>query len=220
MFDREALPRVVPFAAYMAFSVVAMLLERAGLGAEQLRWLYPVKVGTVLAILLWYRRQYVELLSGGLGARAAGWAVVVGVVVLVLWVSLDAGWMQIGTSAGFDPRTNGQVDWLLVACRIAGAALVVPVMEELFWRSFLMRWIEAPAFLALSPRAVGVRGFVVSVLLFGSEHNLWFAGVVAGAAYSWLYIRSQNLWQPILAHAVTNGLLGAWIMFTGQWSYW
>jgi membrane protease YdiL (CAAX protease family) len=33
-------------------------------------------------------------------------------------------------------------------------------------------------------------------------------------------MRHRNLWSPILAHAVTNGMLGVWVVRTGSWSYW
>lgn len=220
MFDRDALPRVLPFLVYIGFIFVADMLGRLGWPAHELRWLYPIKIAAVLAVLLACRRRYTELSGFGLGAPGALLAALVGVVVLVLWVNLDAAWMVVGSSAGFDPRSDGAIDWLMAAVRIAGAALVVPVMEELFWRSFLMRWIDAPDFLAQSPARVKARGFVVAVILFGFEHNLWLAGIVAGAAYSVLYVRSQSLWSPILAHGVTNGLLGVWIISTGHWTYW
>ncbi|WP_317201431.1 CAAX prenyl protease-related protein [Janthinobacterium sp.] len=220
MFDRLALPRVLPFAVYIAFIFIADMLGRLGWAAQDLRWLYAVKIAAVAAVLLACRRHYTELRWRPLGAAALLTALFTGVVVLVLWISLNADWMVIGASAGFDPRNNGAIDWLMVAIRIGGAALVVPVMEELFWRSFLMRWIDTPKFLDLDPARVGVRGFIVTVILFGFEHNLWLAGIVAGVAYSVLYMRSQNLWSPILAHGVTNGLLGVWIISTGQWTYW
>ncbi|MDF2642955.1 MAG: prenyl protease-related protein [Pseudomonas sp.] len=219
-FRRPSTSRILPFAAYMAFVAIADGLGRLGWTAEELRWLYPVKIGVVLVLLLACWRTYVELARPALGWRAACEAIVVGVVVLVLWVNLDAGWMQVGSSAGFDPTSGGEIDWWLVAVRIAGAALVVPVMEELFWRSFLMRWIESRNFLALRPALVGLQAFLITAVLFGIEHNLWFAGVVAGVAYGYLYMRSENLWSPILAHAVTNALLGIWVVSTAEWTYW
>lgn len=220
MFDRQSLPRIVPFAIYMAFIFIADMLGRLGWQAQELRWLYAVKIGAVLAALLYYRRSYSELARPALPLR--GWllAVAAGVLVLVLWLNLDAGWMQVGQSAGFDPRNDGALDWPLVLVRLAGAALVVPVMEELFWRSFLMRWIADANFLQFPPARVTIRGFIVTVILFGFEHNLWLAGIVAGAVYSLLYMRSNTLWSPVLAHGVTNGLLGCWIISTGQWTYW
>lgn len=220
MFDRPAWARVAPFAAYLAFIAVADLLARLGASPAQLRWLYPVKIAVVLALLLAYRRHYEELRLARLGGRAAATAVAAGIGVLLLWINLNADWMTVGASAGFDPLRNGELDWRLAAVRVAGAALVVPVMEELFWRSYLMRWLASPRFQQVSPARLGWKPFVVTVVLFGFEHNLWLAGIVAGAVYSLLYMRSCNLWSPVLAHGVTNGLLGAWIISTGHWTYW
>lgn len=225
VFNRAAWLRILPFAAYMLFIVIADLLERLGVAPGPLRWLYPVKVGVVALLLALFWRHYHELgrhagRSPRLTVPALLAALAAGVGVLVLWVSLNAGWMIVGSAPGFDPRDAGRIDWLLVAIRIAGAALVVPVMEELFWRSFLMRWIVNPDFETVEPSQLGLKSFVITVLLFGFEHNLWLAGIVAGAAYSLLYMRHRNLWSPILAHAVTNGLLGVWVVMTGNWSYW
>jgi CAAX prenyl protease-like protein len=221
MLDRVSLPRIAPFFAYLFFIFVGDMLGRMGFTAGQLRYLYLVKIATVLVILIVYRKHYVELAWQALPVRTIVTAVATGLLALVLWVNLNAGWMTIGASAGFDPRgPTGAIDWTLVVVRIAGAALVVPVMEELFWRSFLMRWMEAPDFLKVPPGDVKCKSFVVTVILFGLEHNLWLAGIVAGAAYSVLYMRSRTLWSPVLAHGVTNGLLGVWIIATGQWTYW
>lgn len=220
-FQRPSTARILPFAMYMAFIAIADLLARLGLTENELRWLYPVKIAAVVALLWAYRRRYTELAWQPVRWPTFIVACATGVVVLVLWVSLDAAWMQMGVSAGFNPTgADGRIDWLLVALRIAGAALVVPVMEELFWRSFLMRWIERHDFLNLIPAAVGLKGVVVSVILFGVEHNLWLAGIVAGIAYSLLYMRTGSLWTAVLAHAVTNGLLGVWVVITANWAYW
>lgn len=220
MLDRPALPRIVPFAIYMAFVAIADLLTRLGWSAAELRWLYAVKIAAVIAALLYYRRRYIELTDRRLRIPELAMSASAGVVVLALWVNLDASWMSIGSAAGFDPRTDGRMDWLLVAVRLAGAALVVPVMEELFWRSFLMRWMASTDFLQADPRQVRWGGFVVVATLFAVEHNLWLAGLAAGAAYGLLYAYTRNLWTAVLAHAVTNGLLGCWIIVTAQWTYW
>ncbi|WP_156116548.1 CAAX prenyl protease-related protein [Massilia sp. 9096] len=220
MFNRAAWLRILPFAVYMAFIAIAELLTRAGAPPGVLRWLYPLKVGLVAVLLALFWRRYEELKRFSLAPAAILTALATGIVVLVLWVSLDAGWMVVGASPGYDPRVAGRIDWLLVAIRIAGAALVVPIMEELFWRSFLMRWIDELDFQTVEPPQLSLKSFSIAVLLFGFEHNLWLAGIVAGAAYSWLYMRFRNLWTPILAHAVTNGLLGLWVVQTGNWSFW
>jgi CAAX prenyl protease-like protein len=224
MFNRAAWLRILPFAAYLAFIVIGDVLERLGVRQDTLRWLYPAKIALVAMLLALFWRQYREFSREysrfHLAPLQALTALATGVLVLVLWIALDAKWMIVGSPAGFDPRVGGRIDWLLVAIRIAGAALVVPVMEELFWRSFLMRWVDAADFESVEPSQLTLKSFVITVLLFGVEHNLWLAGIVAGAAYSLLYMRHRNLWSPILAHAVTNGLLGVWVVRTGSWSYW
>jgi len=217
---RAAWVRILPFAAYLSFFLVGDVLARLGLDAASLRWLYAAKTATVVALLALFWRDYSELKTGLPSFGVLLTAVAAGVAVFFLWINLHAGWMVIGTSDGFDPRTNGALDWPLVASRIAGAALVVPVMEELFWRSFVMRWIDKPDFLRLDPAQAGLRGVVISVVLFGFEHNLWLAGIVAGGIYGLLFMRHRTIWSPILAHAVTNGMLGAWVVMTGAWSYW
>ncbi len=212
--------RILPFLAYMACIVLGDVLEHAGWAGAQLRWLYPLKVVLVVICLTFFWRLYSELRGPRLGLAAILEALAVGALVWVLWINLSAPWMVVGTAAGFDPRTGGQIDWPVAMLRLAGATLMVPLMEELFWRSFLLRWIAAAGFLNVKPARAGFKGFIVTVVLFGFEHNLWLAGIIAGAAYTLLYMRSNSLWSPILAHAVTNGLLGVWIISTGNWTYW
>lgn len=220
MFNRAAWLRILPFAAYLFFVVAGDVLERTGVAPAALRWLYPVKIAVVAALLALSWRRYHELAARRPSPSAILAALASGAAVWALWIGLDAAWMTVGTAAGFDPRSGGRIDPLLVALRIAGAVLVVPIMEELFWRSFLIRWVDASDFEAVDPAQPSHKAFLITALLFGFEHNQWLAGIVAGAAYSLLYMHYRNLWAPILAHAVTNGLLGWWVVQTGQWSYW
>lgn len=213
--------RALPFALYIALLAIEGVLPDLA-PAFDVRWLYPLKAGLVALALAVLWRHYAELKAWGLSAANLAVSVAVGVAVLVLWVNLDAGWMLMGEPGkGYDPRdAAGNIDWMLVAFRIAGAALVVPLMEELFWRSFLQRWVQQPDFLALDPARIGVKALVIASALFAIEHLQWFAGLVAGLAYGWLYIRTRTLWAPVVAHAVTNGGLGAYVVATGQWSFW
>lgn len=220
LFSRAAWARILPFGAYIFFIILGDMLERAGFARAELRWIYPVQAGTVAVLLAVNWRGYHELRQALPTRSQLLTALAVGVLVWALWINLDLPWMTVGSSPGYDPRTNGEFDWLLVVVRILGAALVVPVMEELFWRSFVMRWVDSVDFEALDPARVGLKGFMVSVVLFGFEHNLWLAGIVAGVAYSLLYMRHRNLWSAVLAHAVTNGLLGVWVVATGSWAFW
>ncbi len=218
--DRPLLARVVPFAVYMAFLAVEQAGRAWGGDGFDVRWLYPVKVAAVSIALWHFRGEYRELLVRP-GPRSLLVSLLLGLGVFALWINLDWGWFDLGGTGGYDPRRpDGGLDWMLVAVRLAGAALVVPLMEELFWRSFLLRWVERQDFLSVAATEVGLRAILVSSLLFGVEHSLWFAGFLAGLAYAWLYRRHGNLWAPIVAHATTNLVLGVWVVQTGAWQFW
>ncbi len=218
--NAQTMARILPFALYMAFlAIEGAVVDFAP--AIDVRWLYPVKIAAVLAALWYFRSLYIELFARPTWLWTGLIAPLLGVVVFVLWINMDAGWMNLGGGAGFDPRDSaGAFDWPLVLLRLAGAALVVPLMEELFWRSFLLRWIQEHQFLDLAPVQIGLRAILISSVLFGLEHSLWLAGIVAGLAYAWLYRASGTLWAPIVAHATTNLVLGLWVLNTGAWQFW
>ena len=223
-FTRSALVRVVPFAAFMALLALRGAAPDDGSWGFDARWLYGAQVllvGTMLAVC-W--REYGELTRQNLpDTRQSIWAVVVGVAVFAAWIQLDAPWMTLpgAAAAPFVPLdAQGRLDWPLVAVRWAGAALLVPVMEELFWRSFLLRWVVSPQWEAVDPRRAGLKAIVLSTFVFTLAHTLWLAAALAGLVYAVLYVRSGKLWLPVIAHAVTNGLLGVWVVMNGRWEFW
>jgi CAAX prenyl protease-like protein len=218
----RALPRIIPFAIFIAFIALAGVLDNVALAlGMDPRWWYAVRVAIVAALLAWFWRQYGEL-HGIAGVGVTHWALAVatGAAIFVLWINLDVGPLTLGKAPGFDPRNDGVIDWGLALTRLAGATLVVPLMEELFWRSLVMRWVHRPAFLSVAPADVGWKALALSSVPFALEHHLWFAGLLAGVAYGWLYIRAGNLWVPVVAHTITNGLLGIWVLHMGRWEFW
>ena len=220
-FSRAAQVRVAPFALFMVLLAIRGALPADG-GFDP-RWVYGLGVLLVGGLLWMLRREYGELARQNWpdwpeAVLAAG----MGAVVFWLWIALDAPWMQLSTAtAVFRPLdAQGQLMWPLVAARLAGAVLLVPVMEELFWRSFLMRWIESATFEAVDPMRIGPKAIVLSTFVFMLAHTLWLASIVAGLAYVWLYRRTGKLWVAVIAHAVTNGALGLWVLLTGNWALW
>lgn len=221
--SRAALVRVAPFAAFMMLLALRGMFPADGSWGIDPRWIYGATVLVVGALLVWFWREYGELVSQTWPTLTeTALAVAVGLVVFVLWISLDAPWMKLGeATAGFTPLdAQGRIDWPLVLVRWVGAALIVPVMEELFWRSYLMRWIQSPQFGSVVPQKVGMKAVVLSTFVFMLAHTMWLAAIVAGLAYALLYLRSGKLWLPIIAHAVTNGALGVWVVVTGKWAFW
>lgn len=219
--SRSASVRIVPFVLFMA-----LLALRGNLPADigfDLRWIYGVSTLLVGGLLLWWWREYGELTRQNWpSAGELGVSIVVGLAVFGLWIVLDAPWMKLDVaSARFVPLdANGGLLWPLIVVRLIGATLLVPVMEEIFWRSFLMRWVENPVFESVDPHRVGVKAIVLSTFVFVLAHTLWLAAAVAGLAYALLYRQTGKLWTAVIAHAVTNGVLGLWVIRTGNWAFW
>lgn len=219
-----SLSRGIPFAIYVAMAVLHSWLAST-FPAVDLRWLYALRITAVAIALILLRRHYIELGSTQQSLRPGTThpllAILIGCVIFLLWIELDIPWLTMGQPTGFDPRTtDGNLDWPLALARLAGTALVVPVMEELFWRSWIMRRIDCSTYWTYSPKAVTLTALVLSSLVFGLEHRLWFAGFLAGLGYGSLYRYSENVRTPVIAHAITNLLLGIWVLTTGNWQFW
>lgn len=220
--SRGAMARIAPFVLFMVLLFARGNVPPAMLPFD-LRWIYGMAVLAVGGLMLWFWREYGELDRQNLPSlRETALAVVVGVVVFVLWINLDAQPLRIGeATATFTPLdANGQIIWPLAIVRWIGASLLVPVMEELFWRSFLMRWIDRPQFETVVPQQVTMKAIGLSTFVFMLAHTLWLAAIIAGLAYAWLFVRTGKLWMPVIAHAVTNGVLGVWVLMTGNWAFW
>ncbi|WP_290872353.1 CAAX prenyl protease-related protein [Aquabacterium sp.] len=226
LLSPAAWARVIPFALFMALLALRGQLPSEGGAVIDARWVYALSVLVVGGALAFFWRRYGELarpLSGPrLTGRQVALSVAVGLIVFELWIHLAEPWMMLGRpTASFRPvDADGQLQWGLIAFRWVGAALLVPVMEELFWRSFLMRWVDRPDFESVDPGAVSPKAVALSSLVFMLAHTQWLAAIVAGLAYAWLYRYTRSLWAPILAHAVTNGVLGIWVVFYGNWMFW
>ena len=223
--DDPVIARAAPFLLFIAMLMLGSALPPVVtvFGVEVFKtWLVVARGAVVALALLWFWRGYAELHPPA-PSRASDWllAIAVGAGLFLAWIAIDQDWAVLSRSPGYTPvRADGSVDWVQALARLTGFALVVPVMEELFWRSLVLRWIARHEFQSLAPREAGWRAFLITTALFAVEHDRWFAGALAGAGYNWLYMRSGNLWVPIAAHAVTNGVLGLWVLQTGRWEFW
>ncbi len=203
MKSRPWLPYVLPMGIYMAF-----LLFQSN---ANLLWLYPVKTFAVAGALWWFRREYVEM------RRGMAWlGIGVGLVAIVIWIAIDPLYPKLSHAAPFDP--SGRYGF--IAVRVFGAVAVVPLMEELFWRAFLIRWLVKEDFKSVPVGTFTWPSFLITVALFGAEHNQWLAGLICGALYNWLLYRTRCVWSCVVAHAVSNAALAAWVLVTGDWKFW
>ncbi len=221
--------RILPFAVFMLFIALqqglGFLLEQSvdSFFEQHLLYLYPLKIIVVVLLLLVFRRHYTEIHLRDLGRwRSTLMSLVLGLLVFVLWINMDWDFAFFGESAGFDPGVfpAGWHRGGMILVRLAGAAIVVPVMEELFWRSFLLRYIIKSDFESVRIGTYSLASFVIGALLFGFEHHLVLAGIMAGACYSLLLYRTKSLIQCIFCHGVTNLALGIYVLYAEAWTFW
>ncbi|MFV0422341.1 CAAX prenyl protease-related protein [Oleidesulfovibrio sp.] len=225
------LPRVLPFACYMGFIGLRELLSLIPAMQHQLAqlasYMYPLQALIVTAALCYALPRCPEFSLRDLGLRGQKglntfFAIATGLVVFAFWIQLDQPWARIGTPPGFSPDiapAGWQRDSLLLI-RLLGAALMVPVMEELFWRSFIYRYVTNPAFTKVAIGVFHWPAFAATAVLFGLEHHLVVAGILAGISYNIVLIRTRSIAQCTLAHVVTNGVLGVWVIATESWGFW
>lgn len=205
------LPYVAPFGV---FAVLTTLLPMTPLGAET-AYFFKTSVAGVMVVIFW------PLLRREIQWTFDGLAVAAGVGVFLIWIALEGLYPQIGHSS-FDPYTvAGQTSvTVVIGIRLFGAVMVVPLVEEIFWRAFVMRFLVASRFKSVPLGQFTWYSFIITAIAFGFEHHRWLPGIAAGIIYAALLHRTRNLFSPILAHAITNLLLGLYVVYTGQWTYW
>ncbi len=191
------------------------------------RFLYPARVVVVGTVLLLCSRHLVSL-------RVGNWAgsILVGVAVFVLWVMPDLLWPAYRSHWFFDNSLVGSArnsappdlrsDLFFVAFRVFGSVALVPVLEELFWRGWLMRWLIRPEdFQSVRLGTYAPYSFWMTAAIFAVEHGpYWEVGLLAGIIYNWWMVRTGRLADCIVAHAVTNAVLAAYVLYSDQWQYW
>lgn len=169
--------------------------------------------------------------------RINGWSILVGVLGVAVWVGLcelqweqrllprlGLGWLvDMGARSAYNPFAELRAypavcAWSFLAVRFVGLALVVPVIEEFLLRGFLMRFVMAPEwqkipFGQVTPMAVVV-GLLFPMLMHPGEllaAAVWFSLITL------LMVKTKRIWDCVVAHAITNFLLGVYVVASGHW---
>ena len=205
----------------MPFVIFLVLTFGQGkFGAASVDWFYLAKT-IVGAWLIWEMRPLVSEMRW-----AVSWeAIVIGVLIFAIWVGLNPYYPKIFTTgATGDPNEifgqGSALAWLFVAVHVLGMTLIVPPLEEVFYRSFLYRYFAKQDFLSVPLNQFLPFTFFVTAIVFGLAHNEWLAGILCGMAYQWLVLRKNRLGDAMTAHAITNFLLGVWIVWKHAWNFW
>lgn len=204
---------VVPFLIYIG--MIALPLPPGVL--------FPVRFVLVLFAIFYFSRSYFTLKPSQPLASIG-----VGIAVFLIWIGPDVlfgpayrhSWIFFGgPSSSLSPVLQHNYAFLTV--RVLSSILTVPIAEELFWRGWLMRWLIDQNFLKVPLGAYQLSAFWLTAILFASEHgSYWEVGLITGIIYNLWVMRTRNLADCIVAHAVTNAALAYYVLAAGRWDYW
>jgi CAAX prenyl protease-like protein len=205
----------IPYSYYPAIYTLKIVLTLMAIwfvrpGYAEFRWrLSPLAplVGAV-GVLVWLGFTHLALESQVLGA-----------------VGLE-GFVELGARSAFNPLAEIEQPagaWAFLAIRFYGLVAIVPLIEEFFLRGFVMRFVADAEWWKVpigTPHLMGIAlATAAAVSLHPAEmlaELAWFSLV------TWLMLRTRNIWDCVVAHGVTNLLLGLYVVasdFAGydQW---
>jgi len=202
---------LVPFLTILAAGMVAGALSGT------FEWLYALRFFAAAGVLWAWRTRYSNL------DWRVGWlGPAIGVAVFFLWIALDRlmGPPAKGMPGALGTASMGaRITW--ISFRVLAATLTVPIAEELAFRGFLLRRMILQDFEAVPSTRFTWFSLLASSALFGAMHgSLWFAGIAAGLLYAVAMLRRGRIGEAVAAHAITNGLLAAYVLYYGQWQLW
>jgi CAAX prenyl protease-like protein len=190
---------------------------------------YTIAAGaTLIAMLIvspGYRRIPFRVTWLGVG---------VGIVGIFVWIGLwylDKEFLGLSaiftkhSRAAFNPlaelEDNPRWMYQFLAIRIAGLVLLVPVAEEFFLRGFLMRYIDDIDWDEI-PLGLAGKGSIFGVIAYGvlAHPGEMLAAAAWFGLVTWLYLRTRNIWDCVVAHGITNLLLGIYVLAWGAWELW
>ncbi len=227
LLDTPPKARVVPFAIFLILTAFQGKADPA----SQF-WIYFLKT-LIGAWLVFEARSAIPEMRWKISTPA----IAAGILVFVAWVGLDpfypgisrlTGALSGKTAAPAPPEwnpflffgENSAPAWFFCAVRLVGSTLVVPPIEEAFYRSFVYRYLSRPDFEAAPLGRFRPAPFIITCVIFGLAHDQWLAGIFCGAVYQALVCWKGRLGDAMTAHAVTNFLLGAWVIWKGAWNFW
>jgi CAAX prenyl protease-like protein len=209
---------IIPFVAFIALFALDLLPWPAKIQAKY--FIYPLQT-LVCAGLLW---RYWRLYEFN-GIKNIGFTIGIGILVCVLWIAPQAFLGLAPRTEGFNPNVFADsplLYWSNLALRFLRLVVIVPLIEELFWRGFMLRYlIGSPVDKVPFGKFTWLSFLVVSVG-FMLEHQTadYAAALITGGLYNWVAYHTKSQGSCVLAHAVTNLLLGGYIMVSGQWGFW
>lgn len=197
-------------------------------------WLYAVKIALTVAAVVFVLPGYRKF-----PFRLSPLAVVVGVVGGGLWIGLclldwehvyllpllercGLGWIiGAGARSAFNPfeqfADQPAGAWAFLAVRFLGLVAVVPLIEEFFLRGFVMRFVMDREWWNVPFGKANTMAIVLGTAVPMLSHPELLAALVWFSMVTWLMLRTRNIWDCVAAHAVTNLILGIYVVASGTW---
>lgn len=210
--------RVAPFAIFLGLTFL-----QGQFGEASKYWMYAVK--TLLGVaMVWAVWPFIPEMRWKLSWEG----VVAGIVVFAIWVGLDPFYMKFGKPIPEEDLWNpfrqfgegSAAAWAIIAIRILGSGFVVPPLEEAFYRSFVYRYLINPDFEKVALTVRNGMSFGITALIFGFAHYQWLGGILCAIVYQYLVVKKGRLGDAMTAHAITNILLGLWVVWKNDWIFW
>ena len=220
---RKLVAYVLPFVVFILWLAPMPLLKKLGDSfwfQTPEHWLFPAQTICCAALLFWYWREY-ELHR----LARVFFTLAIGVLVCVIWISPQAFFGVAARTDGFNPdifAEGSAAYWGAIGMRFLRLVIIVPLVEEIFWRGFLLRYLINEKFSDVPFGAFSWLSFGAVTVGFTLAHSSadWPAAAITGVLYNCVAYYTKSLRSCVLAHAVTNLLLGIWIMQTKQWGFW
>ena len=211
-----AIAALVPMVVLLAIILLSSALN-AGFD-----WLYPLRViGVIAAIVLVWPKFEINASSFAKFRRSHYWeSFLVGIAVAILWCLMLSG-ASPEQDRFISTSLDAQNSWLAISWlvfRFLGTAITVPIAEELAFRAYLLCKLSGQPVSINHKLPLSVVAVLVSSLAFGFLHGAWFAGTLAGILYAFVRYRTEHVFFPIFAHAITNTLIFFFAAIFGQWS--
>lgn len=148
-------------------------------------------------------------------------AIGLGVFALWLWLAPRAPEAEARALAAQIAALGSPGAALWLGLRTLGAVVAVPIAEELAFRGYLLRRLIAADFTdvpntRLSPLALALSSLAFAALHPGALAAAWLAGVAYGLAQQ---LRGR-LGDAIVAHAVTNACIAAYVLSADAYGLW
>lgn len=206
---------LAPFLLWSMTGIISVLSS----ADPQADRLYPLRLAAWLVPLWYWRSVYARLLPVDRGLPTG---VLFGCVAFAVWMGLELILFP-DVASDTAPQLAGPEPWpqIWLGCRIIGSCLAIPWIEELAFRGYLLRRVKSFRFDEMRFHDVAWPGYLVSSLAFGALHGeRWMAGVAVGFLFALAARRTERLSSAVTAHAVTNMLLTAYVLTTGDYGRW